>query len=174
MVNTVSSGKNPGRRRFLEYLSVICAKRNFKSSTFIWRKFSVKVFLIRGGWSTRVHHAKTRGTAVVLRRFLEYLCVISAKSNFKSSSTFIWENFWSETSLVSLGVKSVRSLIRVTRILVHIHWGRFFEPVLNTSERKMEGKPAYNANQWTNCIRKTSSTINGLITSPCWEKCYKF
>ncbi len=41
--------------------------------------------------------------------------------------------FWSETSLVSLGVKSVRSLIRITRrcssplkaILVHKHWGHF-------------------------------------------------
>ncbi len=37
-------GRKPGRRRFLvEYLSVICTKRNFKSSsTFIWRKFFLK------------------------------------------------------------------------------------------------------------------------------------
>ncbi len=41
--------------------------------------------------------------------------------------------FWSETPLVLLGVKSIRSLIRVTRrcsspskaTLVHIHWGNF-------------------------------------------------
>ncbi len=46
MVNTGSSGGNPGRRRFLGYLSVIRAKRNFKSSIFIRRKFFVKVLLI--------------------------------------------------------------------------------------------------------------------------------
>ncbi len=43
--------------------------------------------LLGDGWSTRAHRAKTRGVALFC--FLEYLIVICAKRNFKSSSTFI-------------------------------------------------------------------------------------
>ncbi len=70
--------------------------------------------------------------------------------------------FWSETSLFFFGVKSMR----YTPVQFAIEGnsrsytlGSFFEPVLNTSERKMDWKPAYNANQWTNCIRKTSDLV---------------
>ncbi len=61
--------------------------------------------------------------------------------------------FKSETSLVLLGVKSIRSLIRVA----HLQFANkgsshsytlalFFKLVLIASKRKMEGKIAYNAN----------------------------
>ncbi len=44
--------------------------------------------------------------------------------------------------------------------------GSFLKPVLNVSEKKMEGEMVYNANHWTNHIRKTSLTINGF--EPRW------
>ncbi len=59
--------------------------------TFIMTFFKIRC---RGGWSTQPHRAKTRDTAAVSRRFLEYLSVICAKRNFKSSSTFIWRKFF--------------------------------------------------------------------------------
>ncbi len=43
----------------------------------------------RGSWSTRAHRAKYQGAVAVSRCFLEYLGVICAKRNFRSSSTFI-------------------------------------------------------------------------------------
>ncbi len=45
--------------------------------------------ILRGGWSTQAHWAKTRGATGVSRRILEYLSVICAKRNFKSSLTLI-------------------------------------------------------------------------------------
>ncbi len=42
----------------------------------------------------RAHQAKTQDTATVSRFFLEYLSVLCAKRNSKSSSTFIWIKFF--------------------------------------------------------------------------------
>ncbi len=75
---------------------------------------------------------------------IRLLRFVSFDKNYILNMSIIWENifdvltvnrltFWSETSLVSLGVKSIHSLIPVTHhcsspskaILVHIHWGRF-------------------------------------------------
>ncbi len=45
-------------------------------------------------WSTLAHRVKTWGATAVSYRFLEYLSIIYAKRNFKSSSTFIWRKFF--------------------------------------------------------------------------------
>ncbi len=47
-----------------------------------------------GRWSTRANRAKIQGAAAASRCFLECLRVIHAKRNLKSSSAFIWREFF--------------------------------------------------------------------------------
>ncbi len=67
---------------FRKGFCIFCAK-------FWW----IDKYQFRGGWSTRVHQAKTMGAAAVSRRFSEYLNLIYAKEISNLFQLLFEENF---------------------------------------------------------------------------------
>ncbi len=113
-----------------------------------------------------------------IKVFIWEFCEYNMKEALKISAGKIL--FWSETSLVSLGVKSIRSLIRITRccsllakaILVHIHWGRFSNWFWILRRERWRGNQGI---MWiSERIAFVSPRTNGFITSPCWENVTNF